>query len=247
MNPTSFERARVRPFRVGERKWEAEDIFTLVLEPESGEEMFLFVAGQWVYLHLLNEDGSPWARAAFTIASAPEESMGGCELGIKINRDFTKRASQLQPGDRVGLQGPFGVFVLPEGERHLAMFAGGIGITPFRSMIRSLILRDAPTNVTLFYSSRFVESAVYAEEFKRLSRDWPRLCAVITLTGDAVPRAWDGETGRINDEMISKHLTDFQDTYFLVCGPNAFMEDVKRMLENAGVDVKNRFKTERFG
>lgn len=236
----------VRPFRVVERKWEAEDTFTLVVEPEDGEQMFSFVAGQWMYLHLLNDDGSTWARAAFTIASAPEESDEGCELGIKIYGEFTKRASGLQPGDRVGLQGPYGVFTLPADKSFLVMFAGGIGVTPFRSMIRSLVLREGATDIVLFYSNRYVEGSVYGEELKRLSRDWPRFRLVMTLTGDDTPHKWDGEVGRVNMAMLEKYVPDLQTAYCLACGPVPFMDAVKGMLNARGVDVKTRFRIERF-
>ncbi len=247
MNLSANELTRVRPFRVVERKWEAENVFTLVLEPENGEQMFAFAPGQWVHLHVLSIDGSAWAHAAFTLASAPEESDGGCELGIKVYGEFTKRASGLQPGDRVGLQGPFGVFHLPSDASSLVMFAGGIGVTPFRSMIRSLALREAPLDVILFYSNRYVEGAVYAEEFRRLSRDWPRFRFVMTLTGDDTPQKWDGEVGRVNVEMIGKYVPDMQNTHFLACGSMAFMEAMKEILISNGVDVATRFRIERFG
>lgn len=233
-------------FRVKERKWETKDIFTLVLEPEQNGEMIGFKAGQWVYLHLLNLDGSTWARAPFSIATAPEEAAGGLELGIKIKGEFTNKASQLGPDDVVGLQGPFGVFIVPENAKRLVMFAGGIGITPLRSMIRSLYLRRAAVPVTLFYSVKAAEDGAYFEELAKMAKEWPDLHPVFTLTDD-VPRTWAHEQGRITAEMIKKYCPDLVQADFMLCGPSGFMAGIEQLLAGLGVDVKQKLKHEKFG
>jgi ferredoxin-NADP reductase len=238
---------RVRPYIVREIKWESVDVYTLRLEPAPGEPMISFLPGQWVYLHLLNPDGSSWGRAAFSIASAPNESKEMIELAIKIEKDFTKRGGHLQPGDKVGIQGPFGVFVLPQNVTPLVMFAGGIGISPLRSMLREAYLRQLPVDITLFYSNRYVEDAVYLEELEDLGNTWPNFHPIFTLTGDDNPSIWKGELGRCDAAMLRRHLSDFTKGEFLMCGPDAFMDQVKVILEGEGVDVKKRLKKELFG
>lgn len=231
---------------VEEIKWESDRVFTLVLKPESAEDRLTYLPGQWSYLHLLGSDGQPTNRIALSIASAPDESSETLEFCVKIYGESTKRASKLIPGDVVALQGPFGTFTLPEGESRLVLFAAGIGITPLRCMIRSLAVRKAPVEVVLFYSNKTVEQTVYFEEFRELAKTWPGLTLVFTLTENAPPK-WEYETGRLNDAMIGRHVSDASRGMYLMCGPTEFMDAVKTLLAARGVDVKTRLKKESFG
>lgn len=237
---------QMRPFEIEEIKWESSHTFTLVLIPEAGQEMISFKAGQWVYLHVLNEDGSSWARAAFSVATAPSESEQKLELGVKIYGDFTKRASDLVPGDRVCLQGPFGVFTIHEGVSPLVIFAGGIGITPFRSMIRELAAKKSETQVILFYSNKRVEDIAYFDEFNRLAEEWPAFHPIYNLTEHA-PSKWRWEIGRLDRDMVKRHFSEFEHGEFLMCGPPPFMETVEKILLIEGVEVKKRLRKELFG
>ena len=237
----------IRRFRVVELKWESADTFTLVLTPEQAAEMGSFKAGQWVYLHILDKDGTSKGRAAFSMASAPEESAEKVEFGIKVAGGFTKAMADAMPDDVVGVQGPFGVFVLPETTDRLTVFAGGVGVTPFRSMIRSAWLRKMPKEIVLFYSNRFVDDAAYLDELEKIAKEYPSLRLVFTLTGDDTPAVWKGEVGRVNEEMVKKYITDFSTGDFLMCGPVGFMETIRTILTAQGVDVKKRLRQELFG
>ncbi len=235
---------RMRRFRVQEIVWEAPEIFTLRLMPCEGEIALPFKAGQWVYLHLLHEDGTSW-KAAFSIATAPSDE-GPIELGIKIEGGFTKRASQLSLDTVVALQGPFGVFVLPDPlEASLVCIAGGIGIAPLRSMIRELVHRGGSTPIYLAYSNRYAESAAYLEEFQSLRQSYPCMKLLLTLTGEH-PAGWKAHTGRLNATMLAPLLTETARTArFFICGPHPFMESICGILEAAGVE-KKRVHQERF-
>lgn len=234
----------MRRFRVQEIVWETPEIFTLRLMPLEGEVPLPFKAGQWVYLHLLNEDKTSW-KAAFSIATAPSDA-GPIELGIKIARDFTKRASHVRLDEEVALQGPFGVFVLPPpSEAPLVFIAGGIGITPLRSMMREAVNTKRTQPMYLVYSNRYAEESAYLEEFDDLQRTYGSLQIVATLTGEHPP-GWTGKTGRVNAEMLAPILAETaQNGQFFLCGPNPFMEGIRGMLEQAGVD-KKRIHQERF-
>ncbi|MCR4256216.1 MAG: FAD-dependent oxidoreductase, partial [Candidatus Uhrbacteria bacterium] len=231
---------------VTEIVWETAEIFTLELEPQNPADRVSFKPGQWAYLHLLEKDGTPWARAAYSLASAPEESKDRLKLGIKLEGDFTKRASKLMPDDVVSIQGPFGVFVVPPGDEPLVMFAAGIGITPLRSMIRSLDLQGTSRPVTLFYSNKTIEAAAYFEDFDALAKraDW--FTPVFTLTRGA-PSDWPAETGRIDGAMFDRHVSSFENAVFFMCGPKPFMDGIRRMLEERGIDTRKRLKQELFG
>lgn len=236
----------VRRFRVQEIKWETAETYTLVLVPEDVTDMVAFKPGQWVYLHLFNADGTPWAKAAYSIALAPEECGSHLELGIKLHGDFTKRASKLMPDDVVGIQGPFGVFVLPAGENPLVMFAGGIGITPLRSMIRSLKCAGSTRPVTLFYSNKYAEESPYLEEFLSLAKteSWLRFIPILT---QQAPTDWIGERGRLDRAMLERYAVIDPGSTYLMCGPKPFMEHIRGHLRDAGIDTRKQLKEELFG
>lgn len=242
MNPVLL----IRRFTVVEIKWETLDVFTLILAPERPEEMISFLPGQWVYLHFLKPDGTSEGRAAYSIASAPEESKDTLEFGVKVYGSFTKRLSRVMPGDVIGVQGPFGVFTVRTDRSPQVYFAAGIGITPFRSMIRSLWLQGATTDVHLIYTNKSIESLSYFTELQHLVEDWPSFRATFTLTQE-FPRVWPGERGRINRDMLVRCLPDKTDGDYLACGSTEFMQLVRSLLEERGVDVKKQFRTESFG
>lgn len=236
----------IRPYRVQELKWETADSFTMDIVPVDESDAVTFAPGQWVYLHLLNPDGTTWARAAYSIANAPSDGMP-LELGIKLKGDFTRRASKLMPEDRVAVQGPFGVFTLPKQEGPLVVFAAGIGITPFRSMLRELIAQKAERPVVLFYSNKTVEDAPYLEELLEMQKRAPWFTPVFNLT-QAAPEQGTWERGRLDTDMIGRYLpNDTPETTYLMCGPVGFMDTIKQALSSRGIDVKKRLKQELFG
>lgn len=236
---------QMRPFIVTSLAWETPNVFSLMLAPAEGD-VPTFSAGQWVYLHLLKTDGESAGRAAFSIASSPEESKDALRFGIKLHGQFTTALSKLKPGDTVGVQGPFGVFIVKDETAPKAFFAGGIGISPLLSMIRSLASRRFAAPVALFYSNKRAEDIAYRDELLALKEAWPMFKPVFTLT-EATPHVWTGESGRVNPEMIDRHFDQFDHGEFFVCGPPSFMDAVKTMLEEKGVDVKKQLKRESFG
>jgi len=235
----------MRNFEVVELVWETPDIFTLRLKPKTPEDAFHFLAGQWVYLHLLNPDGTIWARAAFSVLSPPSISRDMFELGIKVYGDFTKRASNLVPYDMVQLQGPFGVFTLEESDTPIVMLGAGIGVTPLLCMVQDLIDRHSGRAVTFFYSNKIVEDIAYFERFREIKKHNSNVNIVQTLTQKTYA-GWDGEMGRINGEMIKKYVSDLVGVKYYMCGPKDFMESIKIFLESESVNVKDCLKQERF-
>ncbi|MCA9384950.1 MAG: FAD-dependent oxidoreductase [Candidatus Magasanikbacteria bacterium] len=242
MHPSLVE----RPFVVKELKWETADTFTLVLAPEDGLPNYDYKPGQWLYLHLLNDDGTMWARAAYSVASAPSQSKQTLELSIKLAGDFTKRASKLMPDDKVRMQGPFGVFCPAiESDKPVVFFAGGIGVTPFRSYVEECVIQGSKHPIVLVYSNRTIEEAPFMAEIQKLA-DQDLLIPILILTRDA-PDDWPEPVGRLNESHIEKLAPVLDTAMFYACGPDDFMKSVKELLAAKGVDVKTRYKQESFG
>lgn len=235
-----------RPYRVTSNKDIAKDIFELRLSPvDTANAVPLPIAGQWVYLELPDAGTSQKKKSAYSLACAPSEMGDGTEivLGIALEGDFTHRARQLKPGDTVMLQGPFGVFTLPEDVKDAVFFAGGIGITPLRSMIRESLAANSDCRLTLFYSCRSADVCAWLDEFRDLAEAHDRFTYIPICTRD-VPEKWEGETGRISAALMDKYLSDYNAHYF-VCGPQGFMDTVIAVLNEKDVE-KARIHQERF-
>lgn len=235
----------MRPFRVVSNTPLADETFELRLTPNDGAPIFSFLAGQWVMMHLLNEDGSSWGKAAFSISNAPCEVKEEIDLAVKVHGDYTKRAQTLKPGDVVNLQGPYGVFVLRPSTEPLVLFAGGIGVTPLRSMLRQVLLSGESRRVVLFYSNRTRNMTAYEQELRDLATKYPQFTVTFFATQEK-PDGWDGVCGRVEASHVQSVLSDVANNDFCMCGPAPFMDAVKEMLAGLGVDVKTKLRKELF-
>ncbi len=236
---------RVREARVVRLHRFTSELFELECTLVDREE-FAFIAGQWVYLHLVDEVGASLAKGAFSLANVPDET-GVLRFGVKIYGRLTATLAEMRAGDRVGVQGPFGRFVLPAEDAPLAMFGGGIGVTPLRSMIQAALedrSRRAP--IALFWASKAEEDLIYHAEFLAWQKAHPgRFTYVPSLTREH--RAdWPGERGRLEDRMLDQAGFPWDQAHAFSCGPQLFMDGVKNLLILRGIEGKPRYHEERF-
>ena len=145
---------------------------------------------------------------------------------------FKRTLASLEVGDEVQVEEPKGSFVLPEETDVPYVFAaGGIGITVFRSMLRFIADKTLPYDVTLCYSNRDRESAAFLDELEELSSD-PGSSVVLTMTEDP---GWEGETRRIDPDLLREYVGDLDVPRFFTAGPPAMAEGVADALKAAGV------------
>lgn len=238
--------AERRPYRVVSNMDIANGVLQLILEPvDPNNRIPPAEAGQWVSLHLMNEDGSVWAKSPYSISVAPHEVEGDnrIELGIKIFGDFTQRVKTLKQGDVVELQGPFGVFTLKDSPRSV-FFAGGIGITPLRSMIRHAKHAYPNMDMVLFYSVRDITQSAYGNEFENMESE-SDLFRLITQSPCVVDPNAPGGFCDVNPELVDGIISDYTDTEYYLCGPKDFMDKITTFLQARGVDSKS-IHQERF-
>ncbi|MBU1907507.1 FAD-dependent oxidoreductase [Patescibacteria group bacterium] len=235
----------LRPFCVVRNAPLAEGVFELVLQPADRQMVFGFVPGQFIMLHLMNADGSVWAKTAYSIASAPFESKDTITLAIKLRGDFTRRARDLQLGDIVKVQGPYGKFTLPDDDRDVIMLAGGIGVAPFRSMIREAVASRINKRIILLYSCKTAEGMAFLDELRGLAARNAKFMPTFFLTG-CVLEEWRGEIGRINQKSLHKYVPYKEKALFMVCGSHEFTDDMVDILRRSGVDVANSLRKEMF-
>jgi ferredoxin-NADP reductase len=200
-----------------------------------GEEVD-FHPGQYFWVTLLDPpyDDEKGPRRHITVVTSPTER-GVLGLATRLRDTAFKRSlAELPEGTEVEVEQPKGSFVLPqETDRHYVFIAGGIGITVFRSMLRYIADEGLPHRVTLVYSNRDRESAAFLDELQELEDAIPSLTVVLTMTKDS---GWDGETRRIDADMLRDHLSEELDSYtYLIAGPPAMVDGVAEALEGAGI------------
>lgn len=248
MLPPSLQK---RPYLVVSNRPLASGIFELRMKPERHEDRIpMPEAGQWVYLELPDEDGSDGGeRRAYSIANAPYEikvSDGELLFAIKLAGEVTKKLHERIEGDRLWVQGPFGRFTITHDASHPVVFiAGGIGMTPLRSMILESLDQNVNRSLTLLLSCKTKEEIPYHEELRALADDQANFVYSPTCTREESEH-WIGDRGRISKERLQQLASQSSETEWYLCGPNALMDDLASMLLEIGIE-KGKIHTEKFG
>jgi predicted ferric reductase len=169
----------------------------------------------------------------------------GLELSVKALGDWSRESvPNLAAGTRAWVDGPFGIFSIDRAEAPgFIMIAGGIGITPMRSMLLSMRDRGDVRPVVLIFAARNRERAVFIGELEALAQKMPlRLVPVY----EAPPPDWGGERGFVTKALLQRHLPpQYLRWQHFVCGPGPMMDSVERSLSELGVPPE-RVRTERF-
>jgi len=209
---------------------------------------FTFKAGQAADLTLLNplETDSGGNIRTFSIASPPFEEQ--LTFATRMRDTAFKRSLKVVPlGTEIQIAPPFGSFTLHKNANKPAVFlAGGIGITSFLSVIRQADHDRLPNKLYLFYSNRRPEDAPFLEILQGLEKTNPNFRLVATMTEMArSSREWNGETGLIDGEMVTRHVRTLQGPIYYVAGPPPMVAAMREMLVGAGVD-EDDVRTEEF-
>ncbi len=209
---------------------------------------FEFKAGQFLNYTLIDppETDAEGNLRTFSIASAPWEE--DLMLSTRMRDTAFKRVlKRVPPGTAVKIDGPFGSFTLHVDAARPAVFlAGGIGITPFRSMILHATRNKLPHRLFLFYSNRRPEDAAFLDELQQLEKENANYKLVATMADmEKSQRAWHGETGFIGKEMLSKYVNDLGTPIYYSAGPPAMVAAMRQLLSGTGVSEDN-IRTEDF-
>lgn len=198
---------------------------------------FHFKAGQAVTIGLIDPPrGEGQSHRIFSLASAPFERT--LMVATRMRESPFKRVLKTLPdGATVELEGPFGELTLHEDTMRPAIFiAGGIGITPFMSMLRQAAEDRLPHRLLLIYSNRRPEDAAFLDELQRLGQENKNFRLFATMTGMRTSaRAWDGETSVINADLVTRVVGDVSTPIYYVVGPPAMVEAVRESLCAVGV------------
>jgi ferredoxin-NADP reductase len=199
---------------------------------------FTFVPGQFANFSLIDppESDAAGPLRSFSIASAPHEH----EIMIATRMRgsaFKRTLARLPMGARLEMEGPYGVLVLEDDGRPAVFVAGGIGITPFRSILYDAAHRAIRRKITLIYGNRAPEGAAFLSELDALAQRLPGLSLVHRMAEAGTGTCpWPGDTGFIDEQFLARHVRDVSAPTWYVVGSPAMTTAVREVLSNLGVD-----------
>jgi ferredoxin-NADP reductase/Na+-translocating ferredoxin:NAD+ oxidoreductase RnfD subunit len=214
----------------------------------ASERQLAFNPGQymeWTLGHA--EPDSRGNRRYFTLASAPSER--NLRLGVRFNNpssSYKQAMLSMRRGDEIIAGQLAGDFTLPRvRSQPLVFIAGGIGITPYRSMIKYLLDTHRRRPITLFYGAPTVNDFAYQDVWEQAERKLGIRTIRIVEKTDGMPRGWSGLVGRIEPGIIRDYAPNYKKSIFYISGPNLMVDAVKAMLRKMGIP-DSQIKTDFF-
>lgn len=218
----------------------------LTLSPRSAADILNFRGGQYGAISF-NRGKKVSPSRCFSFVSA-HDGLGELRFGLRTEGQFTKAVSLLRAGDTVNVEGPFGDFTIDYSrDSDVVMIAGGIGITPFVSMLREALIHGVKTRFTLIYSCHDYNDVPFYKELRELEKKLPNLRVIYAISN--APNATSNPViypGRISQELLSSVTgNNIASQTFYMCGPSGFMKSIAKQLILIGVS-NNMIKTESF-
>lgn len=234
-----------REFVLVEKKVEALDVTSLFLKPVDGLE-YNFIAGQ--YVNIKPPTSSGYGKS-YTISSSPDEGL--ICITIKRKGETSSALIDMEVGEKISLEGPFGYFFPKDYDKEIVMIAGGIGVTPFYSVIKDIVSKDTKTKITLFYSNKNIKGITFFDELNEITKNNLNINIVYSLTQDLPAQAGKiknnliKEYSRIDKNILKKHLNNFKNKDYFICGSIEFVNTMWKLVKDKGVLELNIF-TESF-
>ncbi len=214
----------------------------LTLLRDESERPLAFQPGQYAAISYAKRGGKQSDTRCFSIVSSPTDQHK-LEFSMRVRGKFTTALSNLEKGDIVEVNGPFGGFIFDTVRDEKAVFmAGGIGITPFMSIIRYLDVLHAQNEVTLLYSCAVQDDVPFKDELLSIEARHPNLKVIFVVGNgptDKLPQK-QVTSGYITAELLDK-VTDkkYTDRRFFICGPPVFMKASSGLLAKQGAPNGN--------
>lgn len=220
----------------------APDIVDFVL---TADKRYDYKPGQYVEVtlghHFPDTRGN---RRYLTLASSPTEH--NLRFGIKFypnGSSFKHALLNAETDTPISISSPAGEFTLPDDPaQKLVFIAGGIGVTPYRSMVKYLLDTNDRRSVVLLYAERTPDEFVYTDVFNQAERT---LGMQSVYTVQQPSASWRGQQGRITPDMIADRIPDYKERLFYISGPLAMVDAVRQSLHQLGV-AEHQMKTDYF-
>jgi glycine betaine catabolism B len=207
----------------------------------SRPEGFDYKPGQYMLYKI--EVGAKELIHAFSFSSSPTE-LDYIEFTKKFTaNEYSLALKNMKLGDVATVEAPYGKFTFEGEHPKIALLTGGIGITPFRSIIKYCSDRQLSTSIILFYGCRSPADIAFKTDLDRLQMQNPNFKTIYIVN---VPNAeWKGSVGNINEEMIKKEMPDYKDRVFYACGPPGMVAAMTNLIQGLAIP-ESSLKLENF-
>jgi ring-1,2-phenylacetyl-CoA epoxidase subunit PaaE len=226
---------------------ETKDAISIVFQQP--EEAINYKSGQ--FLTLITTLNGKEVRRAYSLCSSP---FVDADLAVSVKRVDKGLLSNWLPdnlkvGQTLKVMEPMGQFTTEfdkTKKRHLVLFAGGSGITPMMSIIKSLLSQEPDSVCSLIYCNRDVESIIFKNQFDEMQTQYEGRLHVIHILDNA-PMNWQGFSGLLNKELLTNLFEripnwGIEKTTYLMCGPEGMMKNVESLLADHGIPKEKVFK-----
>jgi glycine betaine catabolism B len=221
--------------RVQEVIWRSTDVVSIRFPKPEG---FSYNPGQYMMVTLL-VGGKPVAKP-FTMSSSPTQPF--LEFTKRLtDSEYSTALKAVRLGDSFWLDAPHGIFTFTGEYPKVAFLAGGIGITPFRSICQYCTDTHQTSNITLFYGCKNEKDMTFKEELGEMQQKNPNL-KVVFVAAEA-GNDWKGKRGFINVELIKAEAPDFGERMFYACGPPPMVSAMQKLIADLGLP-QNQLKIE---
>ena len=248
---------------IASKTYETDGVMSIWFDPQG--KHINYQAGQFLRIQLSEIIDPRGPSRFFSIASSPTEN--SIMIATKISQSpFKQKLANASIGDAIQIQAPFGKFVLSgDTNKHHLFLSGGIGITPFRSILTSATDRKLPHKITLLYSNKTRQDIVFKDDLAQCAKKNPNLTIIHTITRSTVNseamksppqrdpaiagqlsndnQLW--ETGRINEAIINRYVHDLPNAIFYICGPPSMVEAFTGLVKAMGI-LEENLRLERF-
>lgn len=207
-----------------------------------------FIPGQYIKMRIPHENADERGTSrSFSIASSPLNKENIFIITKIIQSSFKKRLNNLSVGQKVEFFGPLGSFLFKEEDTTPRVFlAGGIGITPFLSMISYANEKKLQIPITLFVSFSAVEEFIYYDYLTNIVKNNPSIKIAYTasrIEESQIP--WNGETGRISQDLIKKYIVNIGFQKYFIAGPPAMVSAMEELVKGLNIPAE-QIKKENF-
>ena len=223
-------------YKVLENKMITPSVCLLSLVCKEGGHPLLHEPGQYASISLRNKS-RPTANRCFSIVSSPTEQQI-LQFSVRVGGKFTSALPELKSGDNVDVRGPFGNFIFNKYiHENLVLFAGGIGIAPFISVIRYATELNLKNKIHLVYSCRNQDDIPFREELIALQETNKNLQITFVISDNKQDKlnGLHVISGRIDETTINQLDLNYQEQTYMVCGPAPYMNTIFELLKQKGV------------
>jgi len=175
----------------------------------------------------------------YSICSSPSDTEG-LEITVEHQGAVAEQLFKLRGGEALDVQGPIGKWGLDETRKSIVMISRGVGIAPFRSMLRYIAAKGLPNKMHLFYEEKNPDRLLYRRELESFEKSGVKMHITMSDTPEASEGLlWDGPRGPLTAKTVTQEVDDLKEAHYLLCGSGRLIDSLLPGIRKAKVPEEN--------